>query len=151
LRADDSTLRHDPRVRLLELWDFVQWNAFSTAYTEELKLPNELDEEKKRKDFETRIAERVWWGLFLDGEMISRTALNSKGEKIGQVGGVFTPKSMRQKGYAKITMLHMLWDCRDLHGHTKSILFTGETDYPAQKLYEAIGYQRIGSFALIMS
>jgi len=92
----------------------------------------------------------AWWGLFIDGEMISRTALNSNGEKIGQVGGVFTPKSKRQKGYAKVTMLHMLRDCRDLHGHTKSILFTAETDYPAQKLYEAIGYQRIGSFALIL-
>lgn len=29
-------------------------------------------------------------------------------------------------------------------------LFTGEADIPAQKLYESMGYQRIGSFALIL-
>jgi hypothetical protein len=44
----------------------------------------------------------------------------------------------------------MLKDCRDLHGHVKSILFTGETDYPAQRLYESMGYQRIRFFGLIL-
>lgn len=81
----------------------------------------------------------------------SIAGLNSKSDEIGQVGGVFTPKEKRKHGYAKATMLHLLKDCRDFHGHAKSILFTGETDLPAQKLYESIGYERIGHFALILS
>ncbi len=32
----------------------------------------------------------------------------------------------------------------------KNILFTGETDLPAQKLYESMGYKRIGPFAVIL-
>lgn len=47
-------------------------------------------------------------------------------------------------------MLRMLKDCRDDHRLRKSILFTGETDFPAQKIYESIGYHRIGLFALIL-
>lgn len=150
LKESDTKIKHDSRVRFLELRDFPQWYEFSKAYMAELSLPDELSMEQKRKDFESQIANKVWWGLFDSEKLISRTALNSKGEKIGQVGGVFTPKEFRQKGFAKAVMFHMLKDCRDLHGHNKSILFTGETDFPAQKLYESMGYSRIGSFALVL-
>jgi len=150
LSVEASDLKHDSRVRFLEKRDFDQWNAFSNAYMEELNLPDDLDEDKKRKSFEEQIRNKNWWGLFIDEALISRAALNSNGEKIGQVGGVFTPKSQRKMGFGKATMLHILKDCRDVHQHKKSILFTGETDIPAQKLYESIGYKRIGSFALIL-
>jgi GNAT superfamily N-acetyltransferase len=150
LNNEDVSLKHDPRVRFLRAEDFEQWDQFSKAYMEELNLPEDLDLEKRKKDYEARILEKVWWGLFDGDQLLSKTALNSKGEKIGQVGGVFTPKPFRKRGYSKATMLHMLKDCRDLHGHKKSILFTGEEDIPAQKLYESIGYKRIGSFALIL-
>lgn len=151
LKSDDLKLKHDLRVRFLEDRDFLQWLTFSKAYMTELHLPDELTDDQKRSDFLKQIKNQIWWGLF-DGEtLLSRVALNSKGEKIGQVGGVFTPPQLRQKGFAKAAMFHMLKDCRDLHGHTKNILFTGETDFPAQKLYESMGYQRIGSFALVLS
>lgn len=151
LNGSDTKIKHDSRVRFLELHDFSQWHEFSKAYMSELSLPDELSIEQKRKDFESQIADKIWWGLFDGEKLISRTALNSKGEKIGQVGGVFTPREFRQKGFAKAVMLHMLKDCRDLHGHKKNILFTGETDFPAQKLYESMGYSRIGYFALVLS
>jgi predicted GNAT family acetyltransferase len=107
-------------------------------------------QKRKWRLFCLTFRDKVWWGLFDRDELQSRAGLNSKGQDIGQVGGVFTPKKYRQRGYAKATMLHMLKDCRDTHVHRKNLLFTGETDYPAQKLYESIGYQRIGSFALIL-
>lgn len=150
LRKTDSKLVHDPRVRLVERSDYTQWREHSDAYMSELHLPNELTDDQARRSFDEQIDEKSWWGLFDGKQLLSRAALNSKGDKVGQVGGVFTPKRYRQKGYAKATMFHMLTDCRDLHGHSKSILFTGETDVPAQKLYESMGYQRIGYFAVIL-
>jgi predicted GNAT family acetyltransferase len=150
LAAGTGGLRHDARVRLLGAQDFSPWSAFSAAYMAELNLPDDLDENQKRRGFEEQAAQKLWWGLFLDGELTSRAALNSSGERVGQVGGVFTPKPRRKKGYGKATMLHMLKDCREMHGHEKSLLFTGEADVPAQKLYESIGYRRAGSFALIL-
>ena len=151
LTKDDSNLRHDARVRFLEERDFQQWLAFSKAYMSELSIPDELSDDQKRSDFTQQINNRIWWGLFDGDSLLSRVALNSKGESVGQVGGVYTPRNQRQKGFAKTAMFHMLKDCRDLHNHKKSILFTGETDFPAQKLYEWIGYKRVGSFALVLS
>ncbi len=117
----------------------------------ELNLPIDLTIDQMRASFKVKVKNKVWWGLFDKDQLLSRAALNSNGDKIGQVGGVFTPKKFRKNGYAKKTMLHMLKDCIEIHKHTKSILFTGETDIPAQKLYESIGYKRIGEFALILS
>lgn len=151
LRPDSAQVRHDPRARFLVAADFPQWLALAKAYLEELRLPDDLSAEEKRRAFLEQVDQRCWWGLFAGGELVARTALNSKGSALGQVGGVFTPRQHRQKGYAKATMLHMLKDCRDVHGHRKSILFTGETDFPAQRLYESLGYGRAGSFALVLS
>lgn len=150
LSSSDVKIKHDSHVRFLNQSDFPQWLEFSNAYMSELGLPDELSADQKQQDFEAQAENKIWWGLFEGDKLLSRTALNSKGEKVGQVGGVFTPKHFRQKGFAKRVMFHMLKDCRDLHGHTKNILFTGETDIPAQKLYESMGYGRIGSFALVL-
>lgn len=150
LRDNDPRLVHDPRVRLLEPADFEGWLQHRIAYMTELKVPDGLTTEQKKTDFDRQVREKSWWGMFDEKEILSMTSLNSKSEKVGQVGGVFTPVQHRQKGYSKATMFHLLKDCKNLHGHSKSILFTGETDFPAQKLYESMGYNRVGSFALIL-
>lgn len=150
LRSDDTTLRHDSRVRFLDEPDFPQWRQLRRQYDEELSLPHDLTPEQARDAFLAQTREKSWWGLFEGSQLRSQAALNSKGDEVGQVGGVFTPKRYRRRGYAKAVMLHLLKDCRDLHGHRKSLLFTGESDIAAQALYEAIGYRRIGSFALIL-
>jgi predicted GNAT family acetyltransferase len=82
--------------------------------------------------------------------MVSMANLNSSNERTGQIGGVFTLKEQRQKGYSRATLLHLLKDCREIHHHRKNILFTGEEDFPAQKLYESIGYERIGFFTIVI-
>lgn len=121
------------------------------ARSDELLLSEESSPAKKRAEFNSQVAERVWWGLFDGMSLLSMASLNSKGESIGQVGGVFTPNGLRQQGFSKAVMFHLLKDCRDLHGHTKSILFTGEENLAPQRLYESMGYQKIGYFALILS
>ncbi|MGH8254688.1 MAG: GNAT family N-acetyltransferase [Steroidobacteraceae bacterium] len=149
LRPDDLSLSHDARVRFLEKRDFPQWLDLEHAYLEECSLPDDLTREQAQQEFSTEIQRRTLWGLFGGAELISRAALNSKGEGVGQVGGVFTPMRHRRKGYARATMLHLMKDCRDVHGHRKSLLFTGEADVAAIGLYESLGYRAVGSFALI--
>ncbi len=151
LKRNDSSLVHDQRVRLLKNSDFLIWNPLSLAYLKELGLKDDLSEAQRKMDFDERTKAKVWWGLFEGEELRSISALNSCRESVGQVGGVFTPKSLRRKGYSRSTMRHMLKDCIDIHKHRKNILFTGEEDIPAQKLYESLGYQNIGYFALILS
>lgn len=151
LVSNDSRFKQHTQVRLLVESDFDGWLPLRNAYVEELHITGESNMEQLKSRFERSTKNQTWWGFFDNEELISIAGLNSKSEEIGQVGGVFTPMEKRMRGYSKATMLHLLKDCRDLHGHTKSILFTGETDIPAQKLYESIGYERIGNFALILS
>ena len=147
--TDSSILKHDPRVRFLTEADFDQWVKFRIDYETELQLNSRLTSEERRKVFKRVADAQLWWGLFEGDELSSIASLNSKSFKIGQVGGVFTPKQRRKRGFSKATMLHLLKDCRDVHSHAKSILFTAQIDVPAQKLYESIGYEKIGNFALL--
>lgn len=151
LREHDEALAHDPRVRLLEPADFDAWIFHSVRYLAEVGLPDDTSAEQKRDAFATLVQHRAAWGLFSGGMLLSRAALNSRGTTVGQTGAVFTLPEHRRQGLARSTMFHMLKDCRDLHGHHRNILFTGETDLPAQGLYESMRYERIGSFALILS
>ena len=150
LKLNDSYLVYDQRVRLLNKSDFNQWIEQDKAYMHELNIPDDLELKQKKVDFTRRVLNQSLWGMFDNSILVSQVGLNSKGERIGQIGGVFTPLNFRRKGYAKITMSHVLKDCRDLHGHNKNILFTGQTDIPAQKLYESIGYRQVALFALIL-
>lgn len=151
LNDDDFKLVSNDHVRHLIPDDFDRWLVLNIAYCEELGLPYSKELERRRIDFSQMTKEKLWWGLFNNGKLVSIAGLNSKGEKVAQVGGVYTCLEERKKGYSKKTMFHLLKDCRDDFKHYKSILFTGENDFPAQKLYESIGYEKIGSFALILS
>ncbi len=150
LKSGDTSIQHDPRVRFLETSDFENFFLLNQAYLEELNLPNDISKDQRIREFNQSVSEKCWWGLFLGKDLVSIAALNSHSNSIGQVGGVFTSKTFRQKGYSKANMSHLLKDCRDYHHHRKSILFTGESDIPAQKLYESLGYKKIGNFGLIL-
>lgn len=101
LNEGDPKLKRDARVRFLELADFPQWLSLQTEYMAKISIPDDLSQEQRRRDFESQIADKVWWGLFDRDKILSRAALNSKGERVGQVGGVFTPRESRQNGFAK--------------------------------------------------
>jgi predicted GNAT family acetyltransferase len=150
LPEDDDELTRDPRVRQLELSDLDEWLVHSTLYLSEVGLPDDATAAQKREGFATLVHHRAAWGLFAGGKLLSRAALNSQGPMVGQTGAVFTLPGYRRQGLARSTMRHMLSDCRDIHRHRRNILFTGEADVPAQRLYESLRYERIGSFALIL-
>jgi len=148
---NDNSLIHDSRVRLLKECDFDKWVLLNNRYIEELGIPRDLTASQAKAQFLTATKNKLWWGMFKDNNLVSISALNSNNKNIGQVGGIFTSENERRKGYSKATMLHMLNDCKLIHQHAKSILFTADIDLPAKKLYESIGYIKIGYFALILS
>jgi hypothetical protein len=150
-KPTDPRLVYHSEVRLLSLGDFDDWLPLRMSYLTELGLGSDHNPQQLKQRFEKSTRQKLWWGLYQQDQLVSMAGLNSSGDLVGQVGGVFTKTELRKKGLSKATMLHMLKDCVRIHGHQKSILFTGETDIAAQKLYESIGYDRIGHFALILS
>jgi GNAT superfamily N-acetyltransferase len=85
------------------------------------------------------------WALCIDQQPVSFSAFNARLPDMVQVGPVWTPPSLRNRGYARILVAETLQRARKL-GASKGILFT---DNPAAaKAYEAIGFEKIGSYRL---
>jgi ribosomal protein S18 acetylase RimI-like enzyme len=138
-------------VRLLEAADFVQWERLNTAYFAELSLPLQATLEQRRNDFLARVRSGLWWGAFDDCyDMVSIASLNATYGSLGQVGGVYTVPAERRKGLSRAVMQLLIEDCRTRLGFEKLVLFTGEDNSSARKLYESLGFEAAGGFGLLM-
>jgi len=140
-----------PNVRLLDAADFAQWERLNTAYFAELSLPLQATLEQRRNDFIMRVRSGLWWGAFDDNyELVSIAALNATYGALGQVGGVYTRPDDRRKGLSYAVMQMLITDCRHRLGFDKLVLFTGEDNTSARRLYESLGFEAAGAFGLLL-
>lgn len=145
--------KHDfssqPNVRLLTEADYIQWKPLRLDYLIEEGLPNDLTDKQLLDQFLEKVKKRIMWGLFLNNTLVSIADLNAKALDLGQVGGVYTVPSFRQRGYSRSVMQQLLLDAKELHKIRKLIIFTGEQNFPAQKLYNSLEVSQVGYFALL--
>lgn len=136
-------------VRLLTEDDYDQWKPLRLDYIEEKGLDNELTDKQLKDLFLEKAKKKIIWGYFLNDKLVSMADLNAKALDLGQVGGVYTAPEFRQRGYSRAVMLQLLHDAKKLHSIRKMIIFTGETNFPAQKLYRSLGVTQAGYFSLL--
>lgn len=136
-------------VRLLTEPDYIQWRRLRLNNIMEEGLPNDLTDNQLHNQFLEKAKKRIIWGRFLENVLVSIADLNAKALDLGQVGGVYTPPTYRQKGYSRSVMQQLLHDAKTIHDIRKLIIFTGEQNFPAQKLYQSLGVSRDGHFALL--
>lgn len=138
-------------VRTLDEGDFVQWERLNSEYFEELRLPLQASLEQRRTDYLVRIRSGLWWGAFdADYELVSIAALNATYGSLGQVGGVYTRPAHRKQGISRAVMRLLIEDSRDRLGFNRLVLFTGESNEGARRLYESVGFQAAGAFGLLL-
>jgi predicted GNAT family acetyltransferase len=138
-------------VRALDTGDFVQWERLNSAYFAELSLPLQATLEQRRTDFIVRIRSGLWWGAFDDcHELVSIAALNATYGSLGQVGGVYTRPADRRKGLSRAVMQLLIEDCAKRLHFEKLVLFTGEDNMPARKLYESLEFEPAGAFGVLL-
>ena len=89
------------------------------------------------------------WVLEGDSGLLSTTGFNAVASEVVQVGGVYTPPSLRGRHYARCAVAGSLLDARK-SGVKRSVLFTAHDNLPAQRAYDALGYRRIGDFRLLL-
>jgi RimJ/RimL family protein N-acetyltransferase len=106
-------------------------------------------EEKVHATMLHQIAAGEWWVATVDETPVAMSCFNARLEHMVQVGGVHTPKKYRGNGYAGAVVAGSLIEAQR-QGATLGILFTEITNTPAQKVYESLGFKRIGDYALIM-
>jgi len=142
-------LLDEPHVRGLLPSDYLQWKPLRIEYLREEGLPNDLSEEQSHALFLEKVESKISWGYFLQQRLVSMAEFNAKAMDLGQVGGVYTTPAHRKKGFGKSVMRQLITDARNVHQIRKLIVFTGENNHPARRLYESLGLHPVGYYALM--
>lgn len=95
------------------------------------------------------IAEGRTWILEDAGRPVAMCGFNAEVEEAVQVGPVWTPPTLRSRGYARNVVAAALLDARR-EGVQEAVLFTDVENVPAQKAYEFLGFRAIGSFRIVL-
>jgi len=138
-------------VRFLLARDYEVWKHLRLAYCKELGFPMLLSEKQLKDVFLEKTNEKVIWGYFREERLVSIADLNAKALDIAQLGGVYTIPKERRNGYSKLLMMHLIDDAFKIHSLRKLIIFTGEKNMAARKVYESLGVKPIGFYALFFA
>lgn len=102
-----------------------------------------------RADLQEYTQAGLHWVLERNGEIVAYSAFNAALPDCVQVGGVFTPPPLRGRGYGRAVVAGTLLEAR-ASGATRSVLFTGPDNAPAQAAYRALGYEDVGDYGLVL-
>jgi len=135
------------RARTDDLPMLVEWrvgfNVETNGGTDSLLL-----RAASREEIEAGLAEDAGWVLEVEGTPVAYQQFNAMLPDVVQVGGVFTPPTLRNRGYARAVVAGSLLAAR-ADGVRRGVLFTGETNVAAQRAYLALGFTRVGDWALL--
>lgn len=107
-----------------------------------------------REDMERSIERGDTWVLedssaTGDDAAVAMTSFNATLDEAVQVGGVWTPRELRGRGYGRAAVAVSLLDAR-AEGVDRAILFTGDDNVPAVKAYAALGFRLIGDHRIVL-
>ncbi len=89
------------------------------------------------------------WVLESSEGLRATTGFNAATREVVQVGGVYTPPELRSRGYARIAVAGSLLEAH-ARGVPLCVLFTAEDNIPAQRAYEALGFNRRDRYRLLL-
>ncbi|WP_454783337.1 GNAT family N-acetyltransferase [Legionella sp. WA2022007384] len=87
------------------------------------------------------------WVLYLNNTPVSLCGFNANLPDIVQIGPVYTPPSLRNKGFARITVYLCLKQAA-IRQVKRAILFTNNNS--AIRTYRALGFEEIGTYRLAL-
>lgn len=89
---------------------------------------------------------QLCFALLCDGDPVAKANTNAIGINCVQIGGVYTHPLYRRNGYAAALVLAL---CnRAEHAHRKPVLFVKEKNTPAFNLYQKLGFEECGRYAI---
>ena len=108
-----------------------------------------IDDAANRDALAAAIEANNLWVLEEAGRLVSMTGFNATLPDMVQVGGVFTPVQWRGRGHGRAVVAGSLLDAQAA-GVVEAILFTEAENHPAQRAYEALGFERIGDYGMVI-
>jgi RimJ/RimL family protein N-acetyltransferase len=135
VKKDEARFFDSPLVRRLEVEDATK--LLHLLSTREDRVP-----ESKEK-YEEMIRSMPVYGVFLNNEtLVSYAASFLQLPEVWMIGGVYTHPKSRGKGYATLAVSAIT---KHALGSAKAAaLFVRSDNYPAIKVYEKIGYRKVG-------
>jgi len=137
-----------PPVRFLRPEDFGAWEPVNTAFIAEVGMVIRATLAERREAFEHDARAQRFVGCFDAGRLVAVAHLNALHASYGQVGGVYTTPEHRRRGLCCAVMSALIAESARVHGLTHLVLFTGERNHAAQRVYESLAFSRVGEFAL---
>lgn len=123
----------------------ITWRAAATVETQGMPQSRALDHAAQDVDgWLERGSHRV---LLLAGKPVALTGFNAELPEIVQVGGVYTPPDLRNRGHARSAVALHLTEVR-ARGCNRAVLFAATP--AAVRAYLALGFQPADSFALVL-
>jgi len=151
VQIPDPLARGRLRARRLEAADVALATGWRAAFSVESlgEADNENLRLRSRAMVENALEHGLTWLLEDEsGRPVSTTSFNATTSEAVQVGGVWTPPEFRSRGYGRAVVAASLLHARE-EGVEEAILFTDEANIPAQRAYEALGFQQIGDYRLL--
>jgi GNAT superfamily N-acetyltransferase len=123
----------------------IAWRASATVETQGMPAADASEAAARDVDgWLDRDSHRV---LLHDGQPVALTGFNARLPEIVQVGGVYTPPELRNRGYARTAVALHLAEART-EGAVRAVLFAATP--AAVRAYLAIGFQPAAAFTLVL-
>ncbi len=130
-----------------DLSTLVQWRHQYDLIT--MGYPaHAIDDERNHAMLAGMIEDKRLWVLEETDGLVAMTGFNAALPDTVKVGGVFTPEEARGRGHARAVVAGSLLDAK-ADGVAEAILFTETDNFPAQKAYESLGFERIGDYGMV--
>jgi GNAT superfamily N-acetyltransferase len=80
---------------------------------------------------------------------VAYSAFNAALPDIVQIGGVWTPPALRDRGYGRMVVAGSLLAARAT-GASRAVLFTDDANLAARRAHAALGFRRIGDWGMLL-
>lgn len=135
-------------LRPLEAADEGTILCWREAYLiEALGYSSERAQREAAIAYRAQISSGLYRVLFDGATPLCVTGFNAVLPQIVQIGGVYTPSTLRARGHARRAVALHLQEAR-AQGVSRATLFSASP--AAQRAYEAIGFQRIGDWTIFL-
>jgi ribosomal protein S18 acetylase RimI-like enzyme len=113
------------------------------------ETPSQALAQKAAGEVARWIAEQNQFILTDNGRPVAGCCFNARLPDAVQIGNVWTPPQCRSRGYARAVVAGALDHARR-QGATQGVLFTPEYNAAALTAYAAVGFTRIGDYAMVL-
>lgn len=150
LRMTDLRMPNANGLHLVPLKDalrdmIVAWR--SVGQIESLGAPPEQALVRATREYETWVQNDRFRVLMRDDIPVSMTGFNAVYGDTVQLGGVFTPKNLRNRGYARAAVALHLQEVAQ-RGITTACLFAA--NQAAVRAYTALGFEPYGAYGIVL-